>query len=137
MDSFLVGIIISFSICFFLLYTRNRNWANQRLRWVLCTILFLLGLIGFGAFQSNYNSNYVFFWHLCIPLLYFSLDRLFKAISFYIYNRDFFLWLRHSDEINDSLGAKNSHVKAFDIVFSLFLLVWIVSLALFGSLLFK
>ena len=68
----------------------------------------------------------------CVPLIYWVFDRIFKCISQKIHNRDFILYLRYSDEINDKLGAKNTHVTESDILFSFGLLLIPILLFLIG-----
>jgi hypothetical protein len=63
---------------------------------------------------------------LCVPIIYWVFDRIFKRISERIHQRDFILYLKNSDEINSGWGAKNPHVKASDILFSIALLIIIM-----------
>jgi len=69
---------------------------------------------------------------LCIPMIYWLCDRLFKFISIKLHDRDFILFLRHSDEIDDQLGAENAHVDITDKLFSFGLLIIIVLSLIIG-----
>lgn len=62
----------------------------------------------------------------CVPIVYWTFDRIFKRISENIHGRDFVLFLRNSNEINNGLGAKNPHVKGSDKLFSFGLLIIII-----------
>ncbi|WP_157814114.1 hypothetical protein [Olleya sp. Bg11-27] len=49
-----------------------------------------------------------------------------------MHKRDFILFLRNSDEINNGFGAENPHVKNSDKLFSFGLLIIIVGTLLIG-----
>jgi hypothetical protein len=132
-----IGIGIAFGVSFFFLYTRGKKWNNPNLRWLICGGLFISGLYGLVFMSETHNANRMLYWGQCIPILYYGMDRLFRYFSFKIYDRDFVLWLRGSDEIDDSFGGKNPHVKVLDIVFSLGLLIFIVLTTLIGGLLLQ
>lgn len=126
--------IIAIGFCSFLLYTRSFSWAKPALRWIVCGVLFIYGLFRFYYKSETQVDDFMLNWCLCMPLFYYSIDRFFRFLSFKIYNRDFILWLKNSPEIDDSWGAKNPHVKAFDIVFSVSLLVVIIGGMLVGAI---
>jgi len=64
---------------------------------------------------------------LCIPLVYYTLDRLFRQISIKMHNRDYILWVNGSSEIDDSLFGENPHVKTSDKLFSIGLITIVIS----------
>ena len=70
----------------------------------------------------------------CVPIIYWVFDRIFKRISENIHKRDFILFLRNSDEINNGFGSKNPHVKNSDKLFSFGLLIIIIGTLLIGIL---
>ena len=49
-------------------------------------------------------------------------------LSFAIYSRDLYLWLRYSGDIDDKKLSGGKNVKLFDRVFSVFLLFLIIIL---------
>ncbi|HEY6505948.1 MAG TPA: hypothetical protein VIZ28_18365 [Chitinophagaceae bacterium] len=115
------------------MYNRKKSWATAKLRWTVCGILFLSGLLCILSEKAKADKNfYLFAWCLLTPAIYNTLDRLFKFISEKKYNRDFYLWLRYSGEIDYTLFGKNPHVNWLDKFFSLILLFSIALLPLLG-----
>lgn len=137
MDTAVLGIAIAIGLSFYLLFTRKKTWSDPQLRWLICGVLFATGLLSLLLIADFNRQNRVLYWELCVPLLFYILDRLFRHISFKIQGRDFILWIRGSEEIDDSLGGTNPHVKSSDIVFSLSLLAFIMLTTLVGALLLK
>ena len=133
MDNSIVGIGIAIGLSFFFLYTRKKKWANPKRRWLICSGLFVIGLVGLILTPITNGDNVMLFWGLCVPIAYYSLDRLFRLLSLKIYDRDFILWLRWSDEIDDSLFGENPHVKAYDRLFSIGLLIIIFTMTVLGA----
>ncbi len=97
-------------------------------------MFFIVGVSGLLLAPNNKN-NTALFWGLCVPLIYYSTDRIFRYLSFKIYKRDFFLYLRHSGEIEYGFFANNPHIKTYDVVFSIALLIMIVFTTVIGNLL--
>jgi hypothetical protein len=128
-----VGIGVALGMSFFFLYTRKKDWSQPILRWLISGCLFTAGSMNLFLSQGTTNSDRIFYWGLCVPLLYYGLDRLFRFLSFRIQRRDFILWLNGSDEIDGRVGGKNPHVRPSDIVFSLGLLIFIVAVTLMGA----
>jgi hypothetical protein len=137
MSNSVIGIGIALGVSFFFLYTRGKKWTNPNLRWLMCGGLFISGLLGLVFMSDTSKANIMLYWGLCVPILSYGMDRLFRYLSFKIYDRDFVLWLCGSDEIDDSIGGRNPHVKPLDIVFSLGLLIFIVLTTLIGGLLLQ
>lgn len=135
MDNSIIGIGIAIGLSFFFLYTRKKKWAKPGVRWLICSALFAIGLVGLKSTPISNKDNIMLFWGLCVPIAYYSLDRLFRHLSFKIYDRDFILWLRWSDEIDNSLFGKNPHVKAYDRLFSIGLLIFIAMMTVLGTIL--
>ena len=132
MNTAAIGIIIGIGLSFFFLYTRKKSWASPKRRWAICAVLFILGLFGLNNPPEPLEDNIILFRYLCLPMVYYATDRLFRHLSFNIYNRDFILWLNWSDEIDHTIGGSNPHVKVYDKVFSLGLLVIILLGAFLG-----
>jgi len=125
----IIGIAISVGVNFFLLYNRKKQWATDRLRWTICGLLLIVGL--FFITSSKAKTDYEFMVFSCClitPIIYNSIDRLFKKLCKQFYGRDFYLWLRYSSEIDDRLFGKNPHVKGLDILFSISLVFLIIVL---------
>ncbi len=137
MNSSTIGICIALGTSFFFLYTRKKKWSKPILRWSISVALFLAGILNMLLREDSSPDNRILCWELCVPFLYYSVDRLFRSISFSIQKRDFILWLSHSDEIDTSFGAKNPHVRPLDIVFSIGLLVFIILAILVGVIIFR
>ena len=136
MHTSLIGILIALIVSCFLLYTRKESWANPKLRWIICIGLFIIGLKGLFMSLENEKENAILFWGLCVPIVYYSFDRFFRQLSFNIYKRDFILWLHNSNEIDESIGANNPHVRPYDKVFSIALAMIISLTILLGVILF-
>ncbi len=128
-DYVIIGICISYGVSFTLLYTRKQKWNSNSLRWRITGVLFIIGFL--VLLNKSNNKDFMFFsWCLITPIIYNLLDRIFKKISELKNNRDFYLWLRGSFEIDDSLFGKNPHVKGLDRLFSIILIMSIILLPL-------
>ena len=123
MDNGEIGVTIAIGVSFFILYTRKKKWMKEKIVWLICIGLLTIGLYGFLFLKPTLRTDKVLYFGLCIPTVYWIFDRIFKRISENIHKRDFILFLRYSDEINDGLGAKNPHVKTSDKIFTFGLLI--------------
>lgn len=132
MDNSIIGIGIALGISFFILYTRKKKWMNPKIIWIICFGLLAIGIFGLLSCKTNFRSDRIMYFEFCVPIVYWTFDRIFKRISEKLHNRDFILYLRGSDEINGGLGAKNPHVKESDILFSFGLIIIIIITILFG-----
>ncbi len=131
MDVAEIFIAISLGLSFFLLYTRRKKWSTDKLRWLITGIVFLCGLLGL---LNDKKHLYIHGFHfLLTPLIYNCFDRWFKHLSIRKYGRDFYLWLRGSDDIDDGFRDKNPHLKPLDRFFSLLLLFIIIGLMAFAA----
>lgn len=133
---FIIGIIISLGISLFILYTRKEKWISMKIKMIFLIAMTVSSIIGF--FSSNDNATRFFFYSMIIPPISFSLDRIFKLISLRLYNRDFYLYLRGSKEIKDSISGlgMNKHIRWSDIIFSFGILSTIFILTILGAVLF-
>jgi hypothetical protein len=132
LDNSIIGIGIALGVSFFILYTRKKRWMTEKIVWLVCTGLLAIGIFGFLYSKSEFRDDKIMYFGFCVPIVYWIFDRLFKRISENIHKRDFILFLRYSDEINDGLGAKNPHVKDSDKLFSFGLLIIIVATLFIG-----
>ena len=127
------GIGVSLGVNFLLLYTRKHKWSNDFLRWLITVTLLLIGLLGIFGFLNDLNKDFtIFSWCLTTPFIYNCVDRIFKKISQMCYDRDFYLWLDGSSEVDESIFGKNTHLNIWDKVFSMVLLFLILFLPLIG-----
>jgi hypothetical protein len=133
---FIIGIIISLGISLFILYSRKEKWISMKIKVIFLIAMMVTSIIGF--FSSNDNAIRFFFYSMIIPPISFFLDRIFKLMSLRLYNRDFYLYLRGSKEINDSFSGlgMNKHIRWSDILFSFSILSTILILIVLGAVLF-
>ena len=131
MNNAQLGIVIGLVISVLLLYTRKSKWFHPIGVAIGCCVLFLVGLIGI-QYASN-RETIILFLNCCIPLIYFVMDRFLKKVSLQINGRDFYLWLRGSNEIDDRLGGENPHVNPLDQLISFGLLIFIIVLVVLSG----
>jgi len=133
---FIIGIIISLGLSLFILHTRKEKWILIKNKEIFIITMTVTSIIGF--FSSIENETRYLFYSMIIPPISFSLDRIFKLISLKLYKKDYYLYLRGSKEINDSLSGHgmNKHISWSDIIFSFSILVTILILTVMGSVLF-
>ena len=128
--------VLFLSIClsFLSVYTRKSKQISLKEKYVLVTFLVCAGVI---FFFSSDNMSWKFIgYFMVVPPVVFFVERLFRLLSIKFQNRDFDLYLRGSNEIEDSffMRGKNPHVTALDIVFSISMLGTIMGLVLLGVL---
>jgi len=135
-EFYITGILISLGLSFFMLYTRKRIWISLKAKYFLNISLLGIGLL--GLFFSKTNQYRFVFYSLLVPPISFAVDRLFKSISGKLHNRDFYLYLSGSEDLNESnpMQIKNDHIMHSDIVFSFTLLIIIFGLTILGAGLF-
>lgn len=132
MDKSLIGTSIALGISFIIMYSRKEKWLNPKIVWLTLSGLCIIGVIGLIKTNAEFKDNLILFYGFCVPLIYWIFDRIFKLISLRIQKRDFYLWLRNSDEIDNQLFAKNPHVKITDKILSFGLLIIIIAALLVG-----
>jgi hypothetical protein len=111
--------------------------ANPKLRWLICICLCVIGILGIKFNYKPETDMPFFFFCLCIPLVYYFFDRIFRKISFKIHNRDYILWVKGSSEIDDRLFAENPHVKTSDKIFSIGLIIIVILIIPLGIVVFQ
>lgn len=123
---FFIIIILAPLLSTFFLYNRKRKWINNEFRKTTSIILFVLGFFGLVFFYDTFLL--LLSWSFCIPLIYFLVEMKLKKLSIKKQNRDFILWLRYSDEIDNTFTSENFHVSFLDKLFSivLFFLIWML-----------
>ncbi len=132
MDNSIIGIGIALGISFFILYTRKTKWMKPKIVWLICVGLLTIGLFGILYSDSELRNDRIMYFGFCVPIIYWTFDRVFKRLSENMHKRDFILFLRYSDEINDRFGAENPKVKISDKLFSFGLLIIIVGALFVG-----
>lgn len=132
----IAAISLSLGLPFLLLYTRKMKWQGRNLKQVLVVVMTAISVIGLTL--SNTNESRLFFYAFITTPIYLLVDMGFKFLSIKRHSRDFYLWLRFSDEIDDSFSGidNNKHIKTSDVIFSISLLILIIGLCAFGAVLF-
>ncbi len=126
----IIGLIFSLGLSISLLYLRMKKWLKNTVKWLITITLAIIGLIGFLVTRS---ADYRFlFYSMMIPSVYLLIDNLFKKISVRFQGRDFYLYLRNSDDIDEH----DEDISALDIVFSFTILGLIMGLCVLGAVLF-
>ncbi|WP_417861447.1 hypothetical protein [Winogradskyella sediminis] len=105
---------------------------KPKIVWLICIGLLTVGLFEILYSESEFRNDRVMYFGFCVPIIYWTFDRIFKRISEKMHKRDFILFLRYSDEINGGLGAENPNVKNSDKLFSFGLLIIIVGTLFIG-----
>lgn len=127
-----IGIGAYIGICFLLLMTRMKSWNTDMVRWIVCGVPALIGIIILLVGKGDLSRDFNFMaWGLINPVFYNIADRLLKMLSEKLIDRDFILWIRGSSQLNRGWGADNSHVTFLDKVFSFLLLLVIIVLPFF------
>jgi len=132
LDNSIIGIGIGLGVSFFILYTRKTKWMNTKIVWLISFGLLTIGLYGFLYSESEFRNDRIMYFGFCVPIIYWTFDRIFKLISENMHKRDFILFLRYSKEINDGFGAKNTQIKDSEKLFSFGLLIIIIATLLIG-----
>ncbi len=124
---FIIGFTLSFGLSMMMLFYRRRTWLNDMVKLKISLPLTIIGLIGFLLSKS---SDFRFlFSSMIVPSIYLLIDRLFKKISLKYQGRDFYLYLRFSDDVDKD-------VSALDIIISFTFLGILIGLLVFGAILF-
>lgn len=95
----------------------------------------LLAILTLFIFKErlSYSVTYMLFSLPC----YFAIETLFTKISMAIHKRDFYLYLRNSDDINGEGWLKhNKHIKTSDIILSIILLFSMIGFVVLGIVTF-
>ena len=91
-------------INFILLFNRKKKWALSKYRWYFVLSLSILGV--FIYILTNDESldgrTKLAIWGLLTPLIFTLINVAFRNYSKQLHNRDLYLWLRDSNDIDDS-----------------------------------
>ncbi len=124
-----VELITPFTINFILLFCRKKRWVRNQYKWIFFSIL---GVFNFYQFINNFEisstDQKLIEWGWITPLVFSLVDLVFMKLSYLFHNRDFYLWLRGSSEIDDTRFSGGSHVHVTDRIFSIFLLFSVIFL---------
>jgi len=133
MNLSLIGIIGPMLLNFFLLFNRKKKWAQSVYKWYLVLGLLIASLLilAYSDIKLLDGREKLAIWGLTTPFIFSLLNNLFKIISIQIHNRDLHLWLRGSNDIDDSKLSGGKHVKGSDRILSIILLFTVIFLPLF------
>lgn len=132
----ILSLSLSLGMPFLLLYSRKHKWYNRNVKLLIVLGLSFTGILGFV--MSDTADFRLFFYAILTTPVFILIDSLFKQLSMMKHNRDFYLWLRGSSEIDDSFSGigSNKHVRITDKVFSIALLFLIFGMCALGAILF-
>lgn len=133
MDLKIIAVIFPFVLNFTLLFNRKKKWAKSEYRWILVFAMFIAGLI---IFLSR-NKIEIEVWGIMTPMIFAIIDYGFKRLSYSIHNRDLYLWVRGSSDINDFTFSGGKHVRASDRIFSMIMLFSVIFLPFIGMIILK
>jgi hypothetical protein len=138
MDLALLNIIVMMAVSFFLLYQRRKKWLTNKLRWIIVVSVAIIGIVGLLLTrQGREGTGTPLFQLLFIPVLHNGIDRAFKLWSMRLQGRDFYLYLRGSNDIDDRMNAENPHISGADMAFSICLLLITMALIVISIALFR
>lgn len=138
MDIELIAVLAPMLLNFVLLFNRRKKWAKSYFRWIVVFIAFCAGIIPLlSGSNSIIEVPKIVAWGLMAPMIFSLTDMGFRRLSNAVHNRDLYLWLRGSSEIDTSKLSGGMHVKASDRIFSMVMLFLIVFLAFIGILIFE
>ena len=132
MDKSIIGIGIALGVSFFLLYNRNKEWLKIELKFTICIISLIIGIIGFLMTPEKNEEYSILFYGMIVPIIYLIVDRFFRYLSYRLHNRDFYLHLMFSDDIDWWITWNNPHMKTSDYIFSIGILITIVGSLFIG-----
>jgi hypothetical protein len=114
-------------INYILLFNRNKKWVRNKYKWYLLSLLSFTGVFLF-YYNGTYTDEILIQWAFFTPLVFSIIDFTLMKLSFLIHNRDLYLWLKGSNDINDNKLSGGKHVRASDRFFSFILLFSIIIL---------
>jgi hypothetical protein len=132
MEIKIFGTIAPMLINFILLFNRKKKWALSKYRWYFVLSLSILGVFIYILTnnESLYGRTKLAIWGLLTPLIFSLMDVAFRNYSKQLHNRDLYLWLRGSNDIDDSKLSGGKHVKGSDRILSMILLFTVIFLPL-------
>ena len=127
-------IILPLVVNYIMLFNRKKKWVKSKYKWFIQIFFSLIGiLLYFYTENNNENSTHekLVQWAFITPLMFSILDYTLMKLSFMIHNRDLYLFLKGSDDIDYRKISGGKHVKASDRIFSFILLFSIIILPFF------
>ena len=138
MDLKAIFVILPLMLNMMLLFKRKKKWAKSKYRWILSFIFFIFSLLIYiSDLAVDFQIPIIVIWGLMTPFVFTLIDYMFQSFSFGLHNRDFYLWLRGSDEIDESKLSGGKHVKISDRIFSMALIFIVIFLPFAGFLVFR
>jgi hypothetical protein len=130
------GIFISLGLSILMLFSRKSIWFSNKFKWTVIIAFLVVGV--FGLSFSKLNNYRFIFYSMIVVVICFTTEKFFRFLSIKIHGRDFYLYLKGSNEITQSFFPlkTNKHIRATDVIFSLVLLFEILGLSAFGAVLF-
>ncbi|MBN1968732.1 MAG: hypothetical protein JW870_05150 [Candidatus Delongbacteria bacterium] len=113
-----------------MLYLRMKVWFRKQYKFSIILTLTLIGTVGLLLTRTN-NSRFLFY-SMLVPAMYYGTDKLFEFISKKIQGRDFYLFLRNSDDLYNH----DDEISPVDMALSFVILGLIFCFTFFGALLF-
>ena len=117
-------------INYILLFNRKKKWVKNKYKWYLLIVLAITGVFLF-YYNGSFMNETLIIWAFFTPLVFSLIDFTLMKFSFLIHNRDLYLWLRGSDDIDNTKLSGGKHVRASDRIFSFILLFSIIILPFF------
>lgn len=120
----LIGIIGPMLVNFTILFNRKKKWIVNIYRWYMVLGMFLVSLLILTFSNTEFldERQMLAIWGLMTPAIFSLLDYFFKIISLQIHNRDLYLWINGSNDIDGSKLSGGKHVRASDRILSMILL---------------
>jgi hypothetical protein len=124
-----ITILTPVLVNFILLDYRKKKWVRNKYKWI---VLVLIAIISICFYIVNYEHNktqeILVQWAFLTPLIFSIIELLLTKLSYSIHNREFYLWLKGSTEIDSTKLSGGKHVRASDRIISFFLLITIFTL---------
>ena len=127
-------ILTPYFINFILLFNRKKKWVKNKYKWYILILLSFVGIFLFfnpEIYKDNSSDQKLVQWAFLTPLIFSIIDFSVMKLSYLIHNRDIYLWLKGSNDIDDSKLSGGKHVRASDRLFSFILLCTVIILPFF------
>jgi hypothetical protein len=121
-------------INFILLFNRKKKWVKNKYKWYILILLSIVGIFLFynpEIYKDNSSDQKLVQWAFLTPLIFSIIDFSVMKLSYLIHNRDIYLWLKGSNDIDERKLSGGKHVRASDRLFSFILLFSIIILPFF------
>lgn len=116
----LIVTLVTLAYNFDLLYNRKKERTQGRYRMVASLSILLVGIVLYGSGLIGHNKEAGSTMGYCLsPMLYNWFIAIMEKLSFSLQNRDFYIWLSYSDEIDSTTFSGGPHVTNTDRVLSM------------------